>query len=202
MCTIAPEPLLSLVAAMSAAHPLVALEILDSTALALEEQLIAGDLDIALYCKPGTRDGKLSYLKVFSERMLVVLAPGDPLAARARAAARRAQRPALPQSRELRVPRFGRVERPRRAMAGGLPQRPRRLDPGDGRGGHGLRLPAGAQRDASRRRHAPPDSGGGARGRSRLRPRPPPRERRRRPSSARVMRTKWGEGPFRSSSTP
>ena len=82
MCTIAPEPLLSLVQEMSAAYPDVALEILDSTALVLEQRLLAGDLDIALYCKPDGRDEKLHYLRVFSERMMIVLPPGDPLAVR------------------------------------------------------------------------------------------------------------------------
>ena len=82
MCTIAPEPLLSLVQAMSAAHPGVMLEILDATALVLEQRLLAGQLDIALYCNPGGRDAKLHYLQVFSERMVIVLPPGDPLATR------------------------------------------------------------------------------------------------------------------------
>ena len=82
MCTIAPEPLLSLVKAMSTAHPDIALEILDSTAAVLQQRLLAGELDIALYCMPGARDGKLHYLRVFAERMVVVLPQGDQLAAR------------------------------------------------------------------------------------------------------------------------
>ena len=81
MCTIAPEPLMSLVEAMSAAHPTVSLEIMDAPAAALERKLLAGELDIALYCILGTREDKLHYLTVFQERMVIVLPPGDPLAA-------------------------------------------------------------------------------------------------------------------------
>ncbi len=82
MCTIAPAPLLSLVATMSVAHPGVALEITDATAITLERELLGGGLDVALYCRPATHDDKLHYLKIFDERMVIVLPPGDPLTAR------------------------------------------------------------------------------------------------------------------------
>lgn len=82
MCTIAPQPLLSLVVALRKDHPDVDLEIVDAPAAYLEQRLLDGDLDVGLYCRPGRHNDRMHYLKVFSERMVVVLNPTDPLAKR------------------------------------------------------------------------------------------------------------------------
>ena len=82
MCTIAPVPLLSLVEAMRSDHPDVDLEIIDENAARLEERLLDGALDVGLYCRPGRHDGRMHHLKIFDERMVIVLSPTDPLAER------------------------------------------------------------------------------------------------------------------------
>ena len=82
MCTIAPEPLLSLVEAINKDHPDVDLEIVDANAARLEEQLLGGQLDVCLYCRPDTHDDRIHYLKIFDERMVIVLSPDDNLSIR------------------------------------------------------------------------------------------------------------------------
>jgi DNA-binding transcriptional LysR family regulator len=81
MCTIAPTPLLSLVDRLSRNHPGLDLEVIDSTARQLETRLMAGELEVAIYCRPDHPDERLNYLKLFRERMMIVLAPGHRLAA-------------------------------------------------------------------------------------------------------------------------
>ena len=82
MCTIAPDPLLSLIEAMNKLHPDVELEIVDASAVNLEERLLRGNLDLGLYCRPDKHDDRVNHLKVFDERMVIVLNPADPLANR------------------------------------------------------------------------------------------------------------------------
>jgi DNA-binding transcriptional LysR family regulator len=80
MCTIAPAPLLGLVANIGRRHPELDLEVIDSTARELEERLRRDELEVAIYCRPDHPDDKLHYLKLFRERMMIVLAPTHPLA--------------------------------------------------------------------------------------------------------------------------
>ena len=81
MCTIAPGQLIDLISAIQSRHPLVELEIIDSSAAVLQERLIAGDLEVAIYCPPkNEREEKLHYIPLFQEPFLVVLAADHPLA--------------------------------------------------------------------------------------------------------------------------
>src|SRR5262249_10484178 len=82
MCTIAPAPLLVLVENLGRRHPDLDLEVVDSTARDLEERLKRDELEIAIYCRPDHPDDRLHYLKLFRERMMIVLAPTHPLAER------------------------------------------------------------------------------------------------------------------------
>lgn len=82
MCTIAPEPLLKLVEALRTNHPDVDLEITDARACDLEELLLHGKLDVAIYCRPDHTDERMHYLPVFTERMMIVLHPEHELAGR------------------------------------------------------------------------------------------------------------------------
>ena len=80
MCTIAPAPLLILVDNLGRRHPDLDLEVIDSTARELEERLKRDELEVAIYCRPDHPDDRLHYLKLFRERMMIVLAPTHHLA--------------------------------------------------------------------------------------------------------------------------
>jgi DNA-binding transcriptional LysR family regulator len=80
MCTIAPAPLLALVENLGRRHPDLDLEVIDSTALDLEERLRRDELEVAVYCRPDHRDDRLHYLKLFRERMMIIMAPTHRLA--------------------------------------------------------------------------------------------------------------------------
>lgn len=82
MCTIAPSTILELVTHIGRRHPDVDLEIVDSNAWQLEEKLNDGDIEIAVYCRPGHEKESLHYLNLFREQMMVVVAPSHRLAAR------------------------------------------------------------------------------------------------------------------------
>lgn len=81
MCTIAPNQLIEPIAEMRASHPNIELEIVDSSARDLDERLIMGDLEIAIYCKPeASRDERLHYLPLFREQMMIAVGRGHRLA--------------------------------------------------------------------------------------------------------------------------
>jgi DNA-binding transcriptional LysR family regulator len=64
-------------------HPGVELKIVDSGAQALEERLLNGDLEVAIYCRPDAgRNEKLHYMALFREQFMIVLHPRHELAAR------------------------------------------------------------------------------------------------------------------------
>jgi LysR family hydrogen peroxide-inducible transcriptional activator len=74
MCTIAPDQLIELISEMRATHPNIELEIADASARNLDERLIMGELEMAIYCKPETgRDERLHYLPLFSEQMMIAV---------------------------------------------------------------------------------------------------------------------------------
>jgi DNA-binding transcriptional LysR family regulator len=80
MCTIAPDQLIELISGIESRHPLVELEIVDSTARILEERLISGDLEVAIFCPPKNEpDERLHYVPLFREPFLVVLPADHPL---------------------------------------------------------------------------------------------------------------------------
>ena len=68
MCTIAPGQLIGLLSGVQAKHPGIELKIVDAGAQALEERLINGDLEVAIYCRPDVeRNEKLHYMPLFKE---------------------------------------------------------------------------------------------------------------------------------------
>lgn len=82
MCTIAPTQLLDFVHAVQVNHPMVRLQIIDAAAPKLQESLLAGDLDIAIYAMPAVPpDPRLHYLPLYRERYVIVLRPDHRLAA-------------------------------------------------------------------------------------------------------------------------
>ena len=73
MCTIAPTNLLALLSAVQARHPAIELEILDAGAAVLQERLIGGDLEVAIYCLPRLEpDERLHYLPLYREQFVIV----------------------------------------------------------------------------------------------------------------------------------
>jgi LysR family transcriptional regulator, hydrogen peroxide-inducible genes activator len=83
MCTIAPDQLIDLFVALQARHPDVELEIVDDSARRLHEQLLTGDLEVALYCAMGNLvDERTHLMPLFREQMMIILNVGHSLASR------------------------------------------------------------------------------------------------------------------------
>ena len=83
MCTIAPNQLLEFVQAIQIQHPRVRLQIIDAAAAKLQDGLLSGDLDCAIYAMPMVPpDRRLHYLPLYRERFVIVMKPDHPLAAR------------------------------------------------------------------------------------------------------------------------
>jgi DNA-binding transcriptional LysR family regulator len=81
MCTIAPYQLIDLFVGLQSRHPGIELEILDASARELHEQLLSGELEIALYCQTSDMtDERTHLLPLFREQMMIVLGPGHRLA--------------------------------------------------------------------------------------------------------------------------
>src|SRR3954453_15763832 len=81
MCTIAPTLLLDLVAAVRMRHPGIELHIIDEAAPALQERLIGGALDVAVYALPSlSADERLHHMPLYREQFHIVIEPGHRLA--------------------------------------------------------------------------------------------------------------------------
>ncbi len=82
MCTIAPTQLLDFIHAVQVNHPMVRLQIVDEPAAKLQESLLAGDLDVAIYAMPAVPpDPRLHYMSLYRERYVIVVRPDHRLAA-------------------------------------------------------------------------------------------------------------------------
>lgn len=80
MCTIAPTNLIDLLSAIQKRHPGIELEIVDAGARSLHERLLAGDLEVAIYCRPVEGpDERLHELSLFRERFVIALPRGHRL---------------------------------------------------------------------------------------------------------------------------
>jgi LysR family transcriptional regulator, hydrogen peroxide-inducible genes activator len=83
MCTIQPDELVGLVSGLQARHPGIELEIVDASAADLENRLINGQLEVAIYCIPGQEpDERLHHMPLFREQFMIVVSPDHPLASR------------------------------------------------------------------------------------------------------------------------
>jgi LysR family transcriptional regulator, hydrogen peroxide-inducible genes activator len=80
MCTIGPSRLIDLFGAFHHRYRGVQLYLKDGAAGALEEALTAGDLDVAIYCKPEAPPDALHRLPLYAERFVVAVAPTHRLA--------------------------------------------------------------------------------------------------------------------------
>jgi LysR family hydrogen peroxide-inducible transcriptional activator len=76
MCTIAPSQFIGLLGALRQRHPGINIEIVDSSARMLSDALLAGDLDVAIYCPPPEPTVvRLNHVPLFVEHMAIVVAP-------------------------------------------------------------------------------------------------------------------------------
>jgi LysR family hydrogen peroxide-inducible transcriptional activator len=83
MCTIPPNQLVDLVCGLQTRNPGIELELKDAGAADLEQKLLGGDLEVAIYCRPGQEpDERLHHMPLFREQMMIVLYPDHPLAKR------------------------------------------------------------------------------------------------------------------------
>ncbi len=82
MCTIAPVLLLDLVRAIRTHHPGVTLQVFDAAAGQLQERLLAGDLEVAIYALPAPAPHeRLHYLPLFREQFMIAMHAQHRLAA-------------------------------------------------------------------------------------------------------------------------
>ena len=83
MCTIAPTELVDLINAIRIRHPGIEVEMVDASARELNDKLIDGEIDVAIYCLPSDETSdKLLLRPLFCERMMIVLHPEHRLATR------------------------------------------------------------------------------------------------------------------------
>src|SRR5262245_57019168 len=73
MCTIGPTNLVGLIGCLQQSHPGVELEIVDASAAELQQRLLAGDLEAAIYCLPEGIDERLHALPLFREQFIIAL---------------------------------------------------------------------------------------------------------------------------------
>lgn len=83
MCTVAPAELVGLIGAIRTRHPGIETEMVDASARELNDKLIGGEIDVAIYCLPNDEvSDKLLLRPLFCERMMIVLHPAHRLATR------------------------------------------------------------------------------------------------------------------------
>ena len=72
MCTIAPTYLLDLVSEVRTRHPGIELQIIDAAAAQLQERLITGGIDVAIYALPElATDERLHHLALYREQFKI-----------------------------------------------------------------------------------------------------------------------------------
>ena len=83
MSTIAPAQLTELVATLRTRHPGIALQVSDGSAQALQERLLGGEFDVAIYALPDlASDDRLNHLPLYREPFVAVVADTHRLARR------------------------------------------------------------------------------------------------------------------------
>jgi len=81
MCTIAPDQIIGLITTMQSRNPDVELQLCDANAWQLEEQLLDGRLEIAIYCLPGKEPHERTHvMPLFREQIVIAINPQHRLA--------------------------------------------------------------------------------------------------------------------------
>lgn len=82
MCTIGPTRMIDFFSSFTANNAGIELYLKDASATALEELLLKGEIDVAIYCKPDAIDERFHALPLYQERFMVGLGPDHPLVGR------------------------------------------------------------------------------------------------------------------------
>jgi DNA-binding transcriptional LysR family regulator len=78
MCTIGPHRLVDLFSSFLRDHEGVEIYLKDAPAGALEDLLGRGEIDVAIFCRPGDLEDRFHTLPLYRERFVVAVAPGHP----------------------------------------------------------------------------------------------------------------------------
>lgn len=78
MCTIGPHRLVHLFSNFLQTHKGIEIYLKDAPADALEEHLAQGNIDVAIFCRPGDLEDKFHTLPLYRERFVVAVGPGHP----------------------------------------------------------------------------------------------------------------------------
>ena len=73
MCTIGPDNLIGLISTIQESHPGVELQIVDASAMVLQQRLLDGDIEAAIYCLPDATDERLHALPLFREPFVIAI---------------------------------------------------------------------------------------------------------------------------------
>jgi DNA-binding transcriptional LysR family regulator len=80
MCTIGPANLVGLLTNLQSSYPEIELQITDAGASMLQDMLLKGDLEAAIFCQPGQLDDRLHHMPLFREQFLIAVHPKHHLA--------------------------------------------------------------------------------------------------------------------------
>ena len=81
MCTISPDEIVDLIAALKTRHDGLELRLCDANAEELRERLLAGDLEVVIYALPGKElDERTHIMPLFTEQMVITVHRGHRLA--------------------------------------------------------------------------------------------------------------------------
>jgi DNA-binding transcriptional LysR family regulator len=81
MCPIAPDQIIELIGSIQMRHPGVELQLCDANAWDLQERLLDGRLEVAIYCLPGREPDKRTHvMPLFHEQIAVAIHPRHRLA--------------------------------------------------------------------------------------------------------------------------
>lgn len=83
MCTIGPSGLIDLFHDFAERHSGISLSLKDGEASDIEMQLIAGAIDVAIYCKPEETSEHIQSFHLYDERFVVAVSGAHPLARQA-----------------------------------------------------------------------------------------------------------------------
>jgi LysR family hydrogen peroxide-inducible transcriptional activator len=81
MCTVAPNQIIELIGSIRVRHPGIELQLCDANAWELQDQLLNGGLEVAIYCLPGHEpDRRTHVMPLFREQILAAICPRHRLA--------------------------------------------------------------------------------------------------------------------------
>jgi len=135
MCTIAPDQIIDLIGSIQRHHPGVELQ-LSTNAWDLQERLIGGALEVAIYCIPGEEpDPRLHVMPLFREQIVIAINPRHRLAKQDTIRVRDLDGECYIHRMNCAIRRLCRQGVPGAAghLQAGVLERPRRLDAGDDR---------------------------------------------------------------------